>query len=302
MTVDLDVEYVTQNVPHRETFHQTYEHERKNEAYAGFYFYFHNSMVGGTAKGTVRVQGVGSVDIPATRIVAATAPAPSHAASQAPEEHTKAKVAQGLTGRWSGSFSTQGSSQGRGSFSPGSYGYHVMFVQNGNALAGKATDVGTKSTADDLDKPHATAPLTGRVAGNTVTWTVVEKGDDYGGKGMPYTNTTTVEGTIEEGRIVAKYQDVWVIGGKEPVRYWGDIRLVPIGRDARSTASPGSRGPIDAVLDASLRRSGVDPSSPEAQRAKEFGKLWMNPLSDPKDIDRALNELREDFRRRSSSK
>lgn len=58
---------------------------------------------------------------------------------------------------------------------------------------------------------------------------------------------------------------------------------------------------IEAILNASLVRSGVDPSSPEAEKAKEFGKLWLNPLADPKDIENKLHELRQDFLRKAGS-
>ena len=59
---------------------------------------------------------------------------------------------------------------------------------------------------------------------------------------------------------------------------------------------------LDTVLDTSLSRAGVDPNSHEAKRAKQFGKLWMNPLADPDDIKRAFEELRRDFDTGSADK
>ena len=59
---------------------------------------------------------------------------------------------------------------------------------------------------------------------------------------------------------------------------------------------------MEAILNASLARSGVDPASEEATKAKEFGKLWMNPLADPKEIDKKLEELRQDFLKKSGGR
>ena len=56
---------------------------------------------------------------------------------------------------------------------------------------------------------------------------------------------------------------------------------------------------MEALLNASLARSGVDPTSDEAAKAKEFGKLWMNPLADPKEIHRKLDEFREEWRKKA---
>lgn len=56
---------------------------------------------------------------------------------------------------------------------------------------------------------------------------------------------------------------------------------------------------IEAVLNASLAMSGVDPASDEATKTKEFGKLWMNPLADPKEIHQKLDEVREEWRKKA---
>jgi len=56
---------------------------------------------------------------------------------------------------------------------------------------------------------------------------------------------------------------------------------------------------IEAVLNASLARSGIDPLSKEAQKAKEFGKLWLNPLADPREIHKKLDEFRNDILNRN---
>ncbi len=59
---------------------------------------------------------------------------------------------------------------------------------------------------------------------------------------------------------------------------------------------------MESILNASLASSGIDPASEEASRAKEFGKLWMNPTADPKEIHKKLDELRQQFLKQNSEK
>ena len=86
---------------------------------------------------------------------------------------------------------------------------------------------------------------------------------------------------------------------------WGERSgSVTLGRAKPSRSSAQDRrrrdaSVLEAVLNASLARSGVDPSSKEAKQAKDFGKLWMNPAADPKEIHRKLDELRREWRKKS---
>ena len=57
---------------------------------------------------------------------------------------------------------------------------------------------------------------------------------------------------------------------------------------------------MEAILNASLTRSGIDPSSEEAERAKRFGKLWINPAANPEDIHKQLDELRDSIIKKES--
>lgn len=82
---------------------------------------------------------------------------------------------------------------------------------------------------------------------------------------------------------------------------WGEATgsLVMNGKSSKEQRRKKRAHVMEAILNASLARSGVDPASEEASKAKEFGKLWMNPHADPKEIHGKLDELRKDFLRRS---
>lgn len=58
---------------------------------------------------------------------------------------------------------------------------------------------------------------------------------------------------------------------------------------------------LEAVLNASLSRHGVDPLSEEAKRARDFAELWMNPRADLPEIQKKLEEMRKDFLKNDES-
>lgn len=51
---------------------------------------------------------------------------------------------------------------------------------------------------------------------------------------------------------------------------------------------------VHAVLDASLVRAGIDPTTPEAKRAKKLGIDWLNPFTSQEEIDKGIKRLVDD--------
>lgn len=149
------------------------------------------------------------------------------------ESPPKSPPAPDLSGAWVGSFICDGSSKGPSSYTKGSFSYNVIFVQEGDKLKGVSNKVGTSGTLSDLKKMRHTleADTTchritrGHIAGNTVEWTCIGKGEKYGVKGVPYTRTESIAATVEGDRISGTYEVVWVIG-EETVRYWGRVSLI----------------------------------------------------------------------------
>ena len=76
---------------------------------------------------------------------------------------------------------------------------------------------------------------------------------------------------------------------------WGGDSLKQQTTEAAKKTRRSPERVLDAILDASLIRSGIDPASEEARQAKEFGKLWLNPLSDPKKIHQKIDEFRQEW-------
>jgi len=59
------------------------------------------------------------------------------------------------------------------------------------------------------------------------------------------------------------------------------------------TESPRKYRALSTLLDTCLARTGIDPHSKEAEKAREFGTLWLNPVADPNEIHKRLEELRQ---------
>jgi hypothetical protein len=61
----------------------------------------------------------------------------------------------------------------------------------------------------------------------------------------------------------------------------------------RASLAPARTNLLDHGVDYFLRRSGIDPASPEALAAKRLSYAWLNPFSTEEEIDNALRDVLE---------